>query len=295
MTRSMTTTANTPVTVVTLSNAGRLAHVARQAACLPRDVRHLVVALGDAEALAAALPDSEVIPLGEFSLAGARNLGGDLAAKNADGIIVFLDADCLPGENLIGYYRLALDAHPEAVVAGPVTYLPDGDRRTTRPDPHPARPNPPAGTLLRADDRGYKLFWSLSFALTADTWRRIRRGFGGFDKGYIGYGAEDTDFGQHLRARRIPLFWVGGADAYHQWHPVSDPPWEHFHDILRNAERFHEIWGFWPMTGWLEKFADEGAVEFRDGRWVAVNSRQARVQTRSGAARRAPLHLRPVM
>ena len=158
-----------------------------------------------------------------------------------------------------------------------------------------ARPNPPAGTLLRADDRGYELFWSLSFALTADTWRRIRRGFGGFDKGYTGYGAEDTDFGQHLRARRIPLFWVGGADAYHQWHPVSDPPWEHFHDILRNAERFHEIWGFWPMTGWLEKFADEGAVEFRDGRWVAVNSRQARVQTRSGAAQRAPLHPRPVM
>lgn len=288
----------TSLTVVTLTDAGRLKHVTRQASCLPHTVRHIVVALGDAEVLAAALPDSEVVALGEFSLAGARNLGGDLAAKGAtepDDMIVFLDADCLPGDEMLEYYRRALDAQPEAVVAGPVTYLADGVLRTSRPAPHPARPNPPAGTLLRADDRGYELFWTLSFALTADTWRRLRRTFGGFDKGYTGYGAEDTDFGQHLRANGFPLFWVGGADAYHQWHPVSDPPWEHFHDILRNAERFHEIWGFWPMSGWLEKFADEGAVEFRDGRWVAISSRQARVQTRSGAARPARTRLRPVM
>ena len=286
------------VTVVTLSDAGRLAHVARQAAHLPRTVRHLVIALGDAEALAAALPDSEVVPLGEFSLAGARNLGGDMAARGArepDDMIVFLDADCLPGETLLDHYQLALDAHPDAVVAGPVTYLADGDTRTRRPSPHPARPHPPAGTLLRASEDEYRLFWSLSFALTAATWRHVRHAFGGFDKGYTGYGAEDTDFGQHLRARGIPLFWVGGADAYHQWHPVSDPPWEHFHDILRNAERFHEIWGFWPMTGWLEKFADEGAVEFRDGRWKAISSRQARVQTRSGAVRPFRIPLRPVL
>lgn len=270
---------NAAVTVVTLSDAGRLTHVFRQAAALPRGVGHIVVALGDAELLADALPESEVVELGEFSLAGARNLGGDLAAKRdpgGEGMIVFLDADCVPGPDLINHYRQALDAHPDAVVAGPVTYLPDGDTRTSRPEPHPARPCPPAGTILRADDRGYELFWSLSFALTTETWRRIRRTFGGFDKGYTGYGAEDTDFGQHLRHHGIPLLWVGGADAYHQWHQVSDPPWEHFHDILRNAERFHGIWGFWPMTGWLEKFADEGAVVFRDGRWVAVNSKLAR-------------------
>ncbi len=287
----------TSVAVVTLADAGRLAHVVRQAECLPQSVRHIVVALGDRQALAAALPDSEVVPLGEFSLAGARNLGGDLAVKGsreADDMIVFLDADCLPGEGMLDHYRAALDAHPDAVVAGPVTYLKDGDTRTVRPSPDPARPNPPAGTLLRADDRGHALFRSLSFAVTARTWRHIRRAFGGFDKGYTGYGAEDTDFAQHLRAEEIPLIWVGGAHAYHQWHPVSDPPWEHFHDILRNAERFYEIWGFWPMTGWLEKFADEGAVEFRDGRWVAISFRQARVQTRSGAARPFPPHLRPV-
>ncbi|NLA56218.1 MAG: glycosyltransferase family 2 protein [Corynebacterium humireducens] len=290
-------TSGASVTVVTFSDACRLAHVARQATCLPATVRHIVVALGDAEALAAALPDSEVVTLGEYSFAGARNLGGDLAARGThepDDMIVFLDADCLPGEGMLDHYRWALDAHPGAVVAGPVTYLADGDTRTVRPAPYADHPNPPAGTLLRADDHGYRHFRSLSFALTVTTWRRLRRAFGGFDKGYTGYGAEDTDFGQHLRAHGVPLIWVGGADVYHQWHPMADPPWEHFHDILRNAERFHSIWGFWPMTGWLEKFADEGALEFRDGRWAAVSSRQARVQTRSGADRPDRPPLRPV-
>lgn len=288
---------NPAVTVVTLSDAGRLTHVFRQAAALPRGVGHIVVALADADVLADALPESEVIELGEFSLAAARNLGGDVAAKRdsgGDGMIVFLDADCMPGPDLINHYRQALDAHPEAVVAGPVTYLPDGDTRTSRPDPHPARPCPPPGSLVPADDRGYELFWSLSFALTAQTWRRIRRTFGGFDKGYTGYGAEDTDFGQHLRHHGIPLIWVGGADAYHQWHPVSDPPWEHFHDILRNAERFHGIWGFWPMRGWLEKFADEGALIFHDGRWSAVNSKLATTPRPAGAAPGDRLPPRPV-
>ncbi|MCS5480355.1 glycosyltransferase family 2 protein [Corynebacterium sp. YIM 101645] len=288
---------NSPVTVVTLSNARRLRHVSRQAAALPPGVRHLVIALGDADVLAEALPDSEVLALGEFSLAGARNLGGDVAAKadpGGEGMIVFLDADCLPGPDLLDQYRLALDAHPEAVVAGPVTYLRDGDTRTDRPDPHPGRPNPPAGTLLFADGHDYELFWSLSFAVTTALWRSIRRIFGGFDKSYTGYGAEDTDFAQHLRVRRIPLIWVGGAHAYHQWHPVSDPPWEHFHDILRNAEIFHEIWGFWPMTGWLEKFADEGALEYRDGRWVAVNQKLAKAPYPAGVFRPDRPHPRPV-
>lgn len=288
---------NSPVTVVTLSDARRLRHLSRQAAALPPGVRHLVVALGDAEVLAEALPDSEVLPLGEFSLAGARNLGGDAAARDdfsGEGMIVFLDADCLPGPDLIGQYRRALDAHPEAVVAGPVTYLRDGDTRTDRPDPHPARPNPPRGTLLFADDHDYELFWSLSFAVTTALWRHIRHTFGGFDKTYTGYGAEDTDFAQHLRVRRIPLAWVGGAHAYHQWHPVSDPPWEHFHDILRNAETFHEIWGFWPMRGWLEQFADEGALEYRDGRWVAVNQKLAQAPYPTGGFRSDRLHPRPV-
>lgn len=85
-------------------------------------------------------------------------------------------------------------------------------------NPHPARPAPPDGDVVSSAD--YELFWSLSFALTAATWRRI----GGFYDRYRGYGAEDTGFAQTARAARVPMRWVGGAHAFHQFHSVSDPP-----------------------------------------------------------------------
>ena len=70
-------------------------------------------------------------------------------------------------------------------------------------NPHPARPAPPDGDVVSSAD--YELFWSLSFALTAATWRRI----GGVCDRYYGYGAEDTDFAQTARAAGVPMRWVG--------------------------------------------------------------------------------------
>jgi len=55
--------------------------------------------------------------------------------------------------------------------------------------------------------------------------------------------------------------WVGGADAFHQYHPVSDPPVEHIDDILRNATLFHQRWGWWPMQGWLRDFENRGLIQ----------------------------------
>ncbi|MDZ4233227.1 MAG: galactosyltransferase-related protein, partial [Dietzia sp.] len=124
-------------------------------------------------------------------------------------------------------------------------------------DPHPARPAPPNGVVLNSTT--YELFWSLSFAVTAPTWQHI----GGFWPGYRGYGAEDTDFGQRAAALGIPLRWIGGAHAFHQHHPVSDPPVEHLVDIVRNATLFHQRWGWWPMTGWLDQF-ENLALIYRD-------------------------------
>lgn len=256
------------LTVVTLANAGRLTHVARQTALIPPAVEHIVVALDDARQLRSALPGSRVITGGQENLAAARNTGGDEACRRGADTVIFLDADCLPAAQMLPRYEEALARHPGAVVAGPVTYLPEGVISTDTPDPHPARPNPPAGTTQRAET--YELFWSLSFAVTGRTWRRIRDEFGGFCEDYVGYGAEDTDFGQRLRAADIELRWVGGAHAFHQHHPVSDPPVEHLADIVDNAARFHRIWGWWPMSGWLEKFRELGLADFRDGRWVVT-------------------------
>ena len=53
--------------------------------------------------------------------------------------------------------------------------------------------------------------------------------------------------------------WVGGAHAFHQFHPISDPPIEHLDDIVANAVVFHRRWGWWPMQGWLDAFETKGS------------------------------------
>ena len=182
----------------------------------------------------------------------------------------------MPAPGLVDRYLDAAGRDPGAVLCGPVTYLAEGTGEVVVAklpaliDPHPARPDPPAGTLRRATEREHDLFWSLSFAVTAAAWRRIGDAFGGFHPGYAGYGAEDTDFGAQLLAHGIPLTWVGGAHALHQWHPVSSPPVEHLDDILRNGALFRDRHGRWPMEGWLRRFEEMGLVR-RDGDdWVKV-------------------------
>ena len=245
------------ICVITLADANRRDHLTHQVNLMPMGVDHVTVALADADVLTKAVPKSHVVA-GPANLAAARNLGARTAIERGAEVLVFLDADCLASDALVPRYVSALKQCPDAVVAGPVTYLAEGQMRVTDPDPHPARPNPAPGELVDAEN--YALFWSLSFALTAETWRRIEREFGGFDSAYEGYGGEDTDFARELERHRIPLVWVGGAHAFHQWHPVSSPPWEHIEDIVANANRFHAKWGQFPMEGWLEAFEAEGGV-----------------------------------
>ena len=68
--------------------------------------------------------------------------------------------------------------------------------------------------------------------------------------------------------------WVGGADALHQYHPTTLLPVQHVDDILRNATIFHGQWGFWPMLGWLEGFANMGLARFDAvaDRWIRTRS-----------------------
>ncbi|MEF2978542.1 glycosyltransferase family 2 protein [Subtercola sp. YIM 133946] len=203
-------------------------------------------------------------------LAAGRNAGAAAAIADGADLLVFLDADCIAGRDLFARYFAASLDHPDAVLCGPVTYLPEGFDYTgpaglaAATAPHPARPAPPAGETVVAGELDYRLFWSLSFAVTAYTWQRT----GAFFEGYEGYGGEDTDFGSTLAERGIPLVWVGGAHAYHQYHPTSSPPWQHLDDILRNAELYFRRWGRWPMEGWLSAFAEAGAISWREGRWV---------------------------
>lgn len=258
------------IAILSLADASRAAHLTHQVNLKPEGTTHITVALADADKLRAAVPKSSVIK-GERNLAAARNLAARTAIERGADILIFLDADCVASNDLVGGYVEALAAHPDAVVSGPVTYMAPGELRTVRPEPHPARPNPAPGEMVAAQD--YNLFWSLSFALRAETWRRIEASFGGFDTGFCGYGGEDTDFARNLAAEGIELYWVGGAHAYHQYHPVSSPPWEHLDDILDNAAYFHSKWGEFPMLGWLDQFAAEGAIERVDGTWQRTRAR----------------------
>lgn len=264
--------------IVTLCSSGRLDHVRRQIAAVRRlgdeRIRTVMVWVGDDEPPALDVHETVHVPPGPdgLRLAAARNAGAERAIALGAEAIIFLDADCVPGPDLVERYVSAARNYGNAVLCGPVTYLEAGvdvDNPTVLASltrPHPARPAPPAGTVELAAAHEYPLFWSLSFAMTAERWSSIAL----FDDRFEGYGGEDTDFAFELRRAGVPLAWVGGAHAYHQHHPTSSPPWQHLDDILRNGGLFAEKWGEWPMTGWLEAFERDGAIERTPAGWRRV-------------------------
>jgi GT2 family glycosyltransferase len=196
-------------------------------------------------------------------------------ARGAE-VLILLDVDCLAGPQLVEGYVSAVQADPGTVWSGPVSYLSpppprgyDLTRLVELDDPHPARPAPMPGELVRPADPD--LFWSLSFALHAATWERT----GGFCEAYTGYGGEDTDFARQAFSRGVELGWTGTARAYHQHHATDDPPVQHVASILRNAAVFHRRWGAWPMLGWLEEFERQGLVRRTSTGWEQVGSARA--------------------
>ncbi|MER5204136.1 galactosyltransferase-related protein [Streptomyces sp. NPDC002825] len=270
------------VAVITLVS-GRHRHLALQQSGLARSERlpdtYVVVTMDDPAAGANAArgsPAATVVPVavphaGRLPLAAARNAGARRALARGADVLVFLDVDCVPGPKSVARYAEA--ASDGRLLCGTVAYLPPppagGYRLADLPelaDPHPGRPAPEPGRLLTGGDPD--LFWSLSFALTAGTWRRI----GGFCEDYTGYGGEDTDFGRLAHRAGVDLCWLGGAPAYHQYHPTENPPVRHLHDILRNGDLFRRRWGRWPMEGWLHAFARMGLVRFdtATGAWQAT-------------------------
>lgn len=272
------------VAVVTIAH-GRHDHLRAQHETLARapavpDV-YVVVAMAD-PAIETLLPTSplrtRVLPIDAdpwgLPLAAARNWGMDLACAVGCDVLVGLDVDCLAGPELVAAYAAAVRSAPGRVWSGPVTYLPPPggggyplDRLAELDDPHPARPAPAPGEICLDGDA--ELFWSLSYAISSAAWQRT----GGFDERYVGYGAEDTDFGRRARAAGLELAWVGAARAYHQHHPVSRPPVEHLDDILRNGRLYRDRWGEWPMRGWLDEFERRGLVVREGDDYLPVRPR----------------------
>lgn len=265
---------------------GRHDHLDRQRRALARSTttidHHVVVAMDDPTLVARleGTPRTHVVTVPTESdglpLAAARNAGAAAARELGAELLIFLDVDCLPAEDLVAAYRDAAEdpATAASLLCGPVAYLappePEGYDldRLGEVAPHAGRPAPGPGERQQHGDP--RLFWSLSFALTPAVWERI----GGFDEQFVGYGGEDTDFGFAADAAGIPLTWVGGATAYHQWHPTQSPPVRHLDDILRNGAIFARRWGWWPMEGWIDAFAERGLIHWDTTEETYVRSSQ---------------------
>jgi GT2 family glycosyltransferase len=194
-------------------------------------------------------------------LAEARNRAAAAARHDR---LVFLDVDCIPMRDCLGRLADTLADH-DGLACADIRYLGPDDARSgwdeatliERGRRHPVRDFPAQGIRIEPNPG---LFWSLGFAVRRQTFERI----GGFDAGFVGYGAEDTDVGFRAAVAGVPLLFVAGAVACHQHHETFEPPVQHLADIVANAQRFHAIWGRWPMEGWLAAFRTMGLVEWSD-------------------------------
>ncbi|WP_040577986.1 galactosyltransferase-related protein [Methylopila sp. M107] len=256
------------LSVLTLAK-GRATHLANLIEGLRRSEQapdELVIA--DMGGLPSALPKApfpiriERIEGADLPLAAARNRSA--ASARCDRLL-FLDVDCIPAARLITDISAALEQR-DALICPEVLYLgPDDARASWREADlnrcgmsHPVRSFPKSG--LRTEPNA-GLFWSLAFGI-----RRLRfQALGGFDEAFTGYGAEDTDFGFRAKAAGLQLVLMAGPGAFHQHHPVSDPPIEHIDDIIANAKIFYNKWKLWPMRGWLDAFEALGLISLEDG------------------------------
>ena len=258
----------TPISVLTLvrnrePHLAQLVEGLRRSAMAPAEL--IVVDMSDQPV---AQPDADFpihihrLESDALPLAAARNLA---ASRARSPHLLFLDVDCIPMAQCIGTMAAALEAQ-DALLCADIRYLGPDDARGAwteadlldRGRTHPVRSFPTTGTRMEENPG---LFWSLAFAI-----RRARyAALGGFDAAFIGYGAEDTDFGYRAHAADIQLVFVGGAIACPQHHDSYEPPVQHLDDIVRNATLFHARWGWWPMQGWLDGFADMGLTELDAG------------------------------
>lgn len=266
---------------------GRHRHLREQIGGLARQEApprwHVIVAMGDPMIEAETPPrgsvpwETVIVRIDEHEdglpLAAARNRGAAAAIGLGAEVLVFLDVDCIPGPRLVSRYARAVRerrAASPALWCGEVFYLPprlgdapypvaDLDRLGVRREGQPA-----LSEGEWRDEPRFELFWSLSFAMRAEDFELA----GGFDEGYVGYGAEDTDFAVTVRSMSGSLSWLGDCPVYHQYHETRDPPVQHLRSILRNAAVFHRRWGWWPMQGWLLEFERLGLAR-RDerGNW----------------------------
>ena len=267
---------------VLIITGGRDEHLARVLAGLERSVRRpdqvVVVFMdqpdGDVPATGLDVTVGHVAGRGGLPLAEARNAAAALATGE---VLVFLDVDCIPAADTVGTLTSEVAAHPGSVVMGTPRYLgagwtaalpSAGTLGDAGGEPGTASPPLTDGALRRLSvphhgrahltagpSEEWHLVWTLVLAIARSDLERI----GGFDAGFSGYGAEDTDIAFRARDAGLRLRF-SPAEVFHQHHGVFSPPVNHLEDILVNAKRFRAVHGRWAMEGWLRAFAEAGLI-----------------------------------
>lgn len=217
-------------------------------------------------------------------LAAARNLG---AEQSINGHLVFLDVDCIPAKDFCEKMLIAC-SEENALVMGSPRYLLSGKGRYsgigTLMEKSIFHPSRPIVKYARAE-KCYELFWSLCFSISKEQFIHV----GGFDEGYKGYGAEDTDFALKVKKAGVPFF-LSDAMVFHQQHPIYVPPLNHLEAIVKNCNMFYLKWGYWPMVDCLEDFTDMGYTDWAVERDVpiAINRRPSSLEIRKRLVKNAP-------
>lgn len=262
------------ISVVTLAK-GRSAHIENLVLGLRQQIEppaELIVAVMQDEPYVlpeVPFPIRQLMIAGDaLPLAAARNAAARAAGNDA---IIFLDTDCIPAPGLVRDYTRGL-ALMDGLLMGEVLYLPGGATEgvwrwedfAAVAVKHSDRRGPPAEGIERCED--YRCFWSLNFAMRRETFLAA----GGFDERYTGYGGEDTDFGKVLDEAGVPIAWIKGALAYHQYHPHHMPPVHHIDSVIRNAEMFEAKWGYRTMGHWLHAFRLMGLIDDAPGQPIRI-------------------------
>lgn len=205
------------------------------------------------------LPEDKIL-----NIARARNFGAK-QARSAN--LVFLDVDCLPEPGFLEHYATCFETQLSGVFQGHAWYLKKdvslAKARQNRPRyTQYYRPGlDPRAPFASAVTNAYEVFSSIHFGCSQQTFWKVD----GFDECYRGYGCEDTDFGQKLRAHKITLS-MNKAEVFHQYHKPSGAPFESVAEVVQNANYFQSKWGWLPAKSWFETFAEAGLVDLKEGK-----------------------------
>jgi len=138
-------------------------------------------------------------------LAAARNAG--LAAATGD-LVWFLDDDLLPATGTLARHRRAGAPADDRIIVGPCTLIDDDGVH-----PEVRRFWDERHALLAASG-AVERFDHFSAANTSGPVGAFRA-VGGFDAGFVGYGAEDYELAARLLAARTPIAYDADAVAWH--------------------------------------------------------------------------------